>query len=239
MTTAICSLVRNEADKFLPQALKAWGQISDIILVLDDNSTDGTMDVLQAYDGEIQIKQRESPVAAWGNESVARRELWDMAQASNCDWLFFLDADMCPAADPRRHFTDSVDACSFWLYDLWQVEGQFRYRSDNFWKGHTWPRTWAVRNPKNVFVPEWSDRGVHCGHLPTNLTTSIEITPPPPSGAMLHYAYSTPALRQTKYEQYASIKDQLSVQEVAHAASILDPEPNTFPLNFTPELTIV
>ena len=32
---------------------------------------------------------------------MPRKALWQAALASKCDWLFWLDADMIPASDPR------------------------------------------------------------------------------------------------------------------------------------------
>lgn len=236
MTTAICSLIRNEKDRFLEAVLPVWQQLSDILILLDDGSTDGTSEVLEAYPGEKLLRRREAEDAAWGSESEARQELWSMAQSSNVDWLFFLDADMIPGSDPRTFFSESVDGVSFWLYDLWSTK-PLRYRFDGQWQGHNWPRVWAVKNPKGGFVPEWNPRGVHCGHLPTNLKLEIVVTPPPPAGALLHYAYSSEDLRVKKWKQYQQVKHQLTPTEAAHADSIIG-QAMVRSLEFQPDLTL-
>lgn len=236
MTTAICSLIRNEKNRFLEQILPIWSSLSDILILLDDGSDDGTSEVLEAYEGEKLLRRRASMSEAWGSESEARQELWSMAQSSNIDWLFFLDADMIPAADPRSFFSEGVDGVSFWLYDLWSTK-PLRYRFDGQWQGHNWPRVWAVRNPKGDFKAEWNSRGVHCGHLPTNLKLEIVVTPPPPAGALLHYAYSTEELRLRKWHQYQTVKHQLTPPEAAHADSIVG-KAWIRSLDFQPEISL-
>lgn len=84
---------------------------------------------------------------------------------------------------------------------------------------------------------EWSTRGVHCGHMPQNFVGESGVFAPR-DYALLHYAYSSEALRSEKYIAYASVAAHLSEHEIAHARSIMDPSPETYLLEFTPEFRL-
>lgn len=55
------------------------------VIVLDDGSTDGTLDVIRRFDGEIKFKSCRR-----GGQNVSRNRLTEL---SHGDWLVFLDAD--------------------------------------------------------------------------------------------------------------------------------------------------
>jgi glycosyltransferase involved in cell wall biosynthesis len=226
-------MVHNEADRYLPSLLRAWGSWADNIVLLDDNSTDNLEEVVGEYNratilvpNELQanlhrFRRSRSADAAWGAESPARAELWTHAVERGDDWIFVLDADMCPAADPTPLFNTDADAIAFRLYDLW---GPGIYREDQFWNAHNVARVWAVRNPHDVYGV-WPDRGLHCGHFPSDLKSPNGVILAPRKYALLHYAYATPEDRVAKYDQYKKEVEQLEGSEGAHAESIIDPAP--------------
>lgn len=220
MQLAVCSVLRNEASKWLPSVLKAWESFADIIVALDDGSTDDTAAVLQACP-KVEYHKRSAEQPMWGNEAPVRQELWTLGAASEAAWLLFLDGDMLPAADPRRLFETPTDAVAFKLYDLWQLHPPL-YRMDGAWQAHNTARIWAVRNPGPAFVPHWNARGIHCGHLPGNLKCD-RILIAPEEMSLLHLAYSDKEARKNKFEQYRSAAAIMSPDEQAHAASIADP----------------
>lgn len=229
------SVVKNEADKFLPSALECWGDFSDHVLILDDNSKDNTAAICKEAGAEV-IKNKNKK-HTWGNETPLRAKLWDaaLARTNPGDWIFILDADMIPAKDPRHLLQEHVDSVAFVLYDLWTEysDGLLMYRSDHFWQGHLHPRIWLVRHPEPQEW-QWSGRGIHSGHLPLNLGFDNTIFAPLDYG-LFHYAYINPQLRNQKFQQYSSVKRQLNDFEIAHAASIGDNNPNLKPITFHPQ----
>lgn len=227
MNITTATIVRNEAGKFLPEALSIWGEFSSRILVLDNDSEDNTREVAEAAGAEVL----HAPGRMWGNESHFRKLLFDEARARTPEdgWIFILDADMVPTRDPTPLFETAAAGLAFPLYDVWYVysDGFVTYREDNFWQGHTHPRLWAVKNSPEFFVnPEWPPRGIHCGHFPINTALPSVLYAPADYG-LLHFAYSTPELRVEKYKQYAETASLLSPIEKAHVASILEPNPRT------------
>ena len=224
MNLAVVTMVRNEAERWLPSALDAWSQFADEIIALDDGSTDGTADLLRKHGAQTH---QNALGTAWGAEVGPRRALFDFAVQSGCEWLLWLDADMVPAQDPRDLMFASLDGLSFPLYDLWSLT-PLAYREDQLWSAHRGARLWAIRNPGERRW-RWQERGIHCGHLPLNLELS-HLAVAPLSHALLHYAYATPELRAQKLQQYVSKQDQLTERELQHALSIGDAQPNTLPL---------
>ncbi len=215
-------LARDEAgpDRYLRRVLARCAEFSDDILVLDDGSTDDTFAVTKAA-GAHAVK-RTTRDAAWGAEAPARAELWHRAaERARKGWVLVCDADMLLVGDPRP-YTASWD-CNAWawpLADLWDSETTFRV--DGPWgAGPVTPRPWLFK-PSAVppgWSPAWPTRGIHCGHAPANFPACVGIAS---SLHWLHLGWMQPEHRRAKAAQYASVADQLSAFERAHAATILD-----------------
>lgn len=220
MTRLISAILcRNEADRYLQRVIQRCVEFSDEILVLDDGSTDGSVELAKSLG--CLVKQR-TQTGAWGNESPARSELWDRAvKLAKDGWILFNDADQLLHGDARPLCeTWEASAWAFILYDLWDAT---HYRADGFWQAHTVPRPWLVR-PSAFgpgFVPQWSGRAMHVGHIPSNAPLACLVAPPDRYW-WEHLAYSTPEQRVAKHAKYLSVADQLTPAERAHAESILD-----------------
>ena len=172
----VASLVRNEAHKYFASCMREWEKFADRILVLDDDSDDDTRAI--ALDCPIAIVEtRGGRKRAWGAESRARSDLWDFAlsETRGDDVILFLDADMVPARNPRDLIHAHADTYFFTLYDLWSAR---EYRSDFWWRGHINPRAWMIRRPSDDFVANWTDAGIHCGHLAPNYVPENSIIAP-------------------------------------------------------------
>jgi hypothetical protein len=237
----VACLVKDEADRYWKDALQAWSEFADTIFVLDDLSEDATLDIAKGFPKVENCSPPSGYTEAWGDETKYRKWLYDYAvrNTETGGVVFWLDADMVPLKDPREFFEiDLFDTFGFTLYDLWETEPCF-YRTDSFWKGHTNHRIWAIRITEGLESDsEWSGRGIHCGHLPSNYRpTSICYIPE--DFSLLHYGYATPADRMDRDARYKSVSHILSDFERAHAQSILDPQPVLEALPFEPawELT--
>lgn len=230
ITTA--AIVKNEAHKFLPETLSIWGEFSSRMLLLDNDSTDGTAEVGRKAGAEVIGVKGEM----WGNEAKFRKRLFEeaLSRTPEGEWIFILDADMVPAVSPTPLFEAASSAIAFPLYDIWYVysDGYLLYREDNFWRGHLYPRIWALQNNPEIFQnSNWGTRGVHSGHFPIDLNLK-SITYAPKEFSLLHFAYASDPLRRVKYSQYVKVAEHLSAFEKAHAQSILDPQPQVKRLDF-------
>lgn len=224
MHLTVASIVKDEADRFLPSALEAWKQFADRIVVLDDGSTDSTPDLLM----EAGVEYHRQDPLMFGQEWRARRNLWRLA-SDGADWVLHLDADQVPSCDPKPYLKEPVS--SFRVFDLWSED---TYRADAWWTGHHrcwWPAVHVPSLPDS-FTGEWPERGWHSGHVPANVPGPAH---PVTECAILHYAYASPELREEKARMYTALSPHLTKKERFHAGTILSPSPNTEPLPVTPE----
>lgn len=216
-------LAKNEAseDRYLRRVLTRCREFSDAIVLLDDHSTDATPDI--AHDMGCLVQTRQSDTPAWGNESSARRELWELAcsvATGPNDWVLINDADQELRGDVRG-LCKSVE-CNTWnfvLYDCWSPTD---YRTDGHWQAHTLPRPWlfAPNRVTQGWTPEWSGRGIHVGHCPINWP-AVGGVAPPDEYYWLHWGWSKPEHRLAKYQQYKAQYAQMTPFEIAHAESIV------------------
>jgi glycosyltransferase involved in cell wall biosynthesis len=141
----VATLVRNEADRFLPSAVEAWSRFADWIVAVDDGSSDLTGEVLRRAGASVYRRPGGEGEPAWGRESAARALLWERAnaEARPGDYIFVLDADMVPARSPRPLLETNPDTVAFNLYDLWQAEPPL-FRDDGPWGAHSHWRAWIA-----------------------------------------------------------------------------------------------
>lgn len=212
-------LVRNEADRYLTEVLHSLRPLVDTILVLDDGSTDGSVRLCESL-GAI-VRHRKG-AAMWGQESSARKELWDWAtEVAGEGWVLIADADQVLVAEPQafRALCTSweVTAWGIPLYDCWDARTQFR--ADGFWQGYQVARPWLFRADACP-SPEWNPRGIHCGHAPCNFPLLMGVVP---EGMFWkHLGWLAPADREAKYTRYLSTASDLSPFERAHLESVLE-----------------
>ena len=215
-------LARNEAgpDRFLRRVLTRCLAFSDTVVLLNDRSTDATADLARLMG--CAVYDRLDSLPAWGHEAPARRQLWDCAlkHATGLnDWVLINDADQEFIGDIRALCRSrEVNTWCVPLYDAWSAT---EYREDMLWQAHRNPRPWlyAPHRVPQGWTPEWNDAGVHTGHAPLNFPMIAAVAPE--TYHWIHWSYSTPELRQTKYAQYQSVAHQLNPQQRAHAESIL------------------
>lgn len=220
MSLVTALLVRNEADRYLKRVLQRCGEFSDQILVLDDGSTDDTVEVATA--AGCLVKQRPQ-AGMWGNEAPARAELWERgAKLAKDGWLLIADADMLLEGEPRDLVqTWDVGVWAFVLWDCW--DGEHQARTDGPWSfGPVTPRPWLFRPSICVNgAPQWNARGLHCGHAPANLQGLVGVAPPE-QYYWRHLAYAKKDDRVRKHAQYLGHAPLLTEFEVRHAESIAD-----------------
>lgn len=81
-TISVIILFKNASEEIIP-TLKTCSKFADEIVAVDTGSTDGTTDICRKFNSKIVYSSGDS-FAKWRN---------DGAQASKCDWLFYVDSD--------------------------------------------------------------------------------------------------------------------------------------------------
>lgn len=168
----LAMLVRNESDRHLERVLKQAAEYIDQAVIIDDASTDNTVELCQIALAEIPLTLHSNKEPQFHNEIVLRRQLWEMALSTNSEWIIILDADELFEEDgPTQlcqllNHSSDVDCICFRLFDLWTED---HYREDPLWQAHKWFRPFIVRNIPG-FRAEWQETPQHCGRFPENIT---------------------------------------------------------------------
>lgn len=115
--------------RHMPAVLKHLEEYCDGIIVLDDESNDGTYDLLKSEKLVLKAKKRRDQVF---DDLKNRNMLLDMASFFSVKWLVFMDAD--ERFDKRwglkipQQDLETEEAICFYLVHLWDDENF--YRSD-------------------------------------------------------------------------------------------------------------
>ena len=208
----IAALVAHDSP-FISQAQAAWECFSSSIIIHTDEG-----------EGSWHERENEERSALWSKVCKA---------TPVGDMVLILDDDMVPARDPRDLIHPHVDAVAFAHYDLWGYD-PLTYRHDHMWTAHMRPRVWAVKMYPDMHLHTYPDRSIHCGHLPRQLPLANVIVAPD-EYSLLHHAYASPQLRESKHEQYGERHSDLTADEREHVASIIDDDPNTHLLHIGEE----
>lgn len=228
-------LVRNEASRRIngrfvfEEVLKSMYSLCTRIVILDDNSTDDTVEYLKEVFGNdetIEIVENEKQL--WDvNELSVRQQLWNstIEKAGHNDWIVCLDADelILPGFLPYIKYlfeslSNQIDVIGFRLHDMWDNE---RYRFDDYWIAHlqTWPFAMRYKKDKEY---TWNNKKLHCGRLPNNLGERMLPTLIP----VQHFGWADEKDRKAKYTRYMAIDPHGQEGVLEQYMSILDPHPN-------------
>ena len=231
-------LARDEAspDRYLERSIRAALELCDEVVVLDDNSTDKTGLIAHEIDPKrVIVVTHNTGDGFWGDdETTPRAKLWDLAarEAGDDGWILVFDADMELLGISRSDLltccsTEIYNSWAMPLYDCWNDENL--HRVDGYWIGWANPRVWLAKaKPTPDFVPEWDAKSIHAGHLPHNFPIFAGVLPD--LTAWRHCSYIQVAHRLGKANQYMSLGEKLSEQEMAHAVSITDENPTVVPI---------
>ncbi|WP_367638908.1 glycosyltransferase [Kineococcus endophyticus] len=218
-------LVKNEADRWLHEALRQARFLSDHVVVLDDASTDTTREIAYQYADEVL----ESAVSMFArDERFQRQRLWDTAtrMARRGDWILGFDADeLLPEDHVERlrlilttKFLPGVDSMSFRLCDMWS---DTHYRDDKFWTAHH--RQWVRAVRFDPTAPNrWRDATHHCGSFPLGSEGVVGFT----DLTIKHMGWSREQDRKAKFDRYMEADPDGALGWLEQYHSILDPEPH-------------
>jgi len=215
-------LVRNEADRWLVQACNQLHIICDQVYIIDDKSTDNTVNILKQYPFILY----ESAKQWWEiDELKQRKKLFNMLwmAAKEGDVILILDADelVSHPKKVREILTgNNSKVFGFRLYDMWS---DTHYRDDQYWYAHYhfWPMAIRKGITENF---TWNEQGLHCGRFPNNF--HIDIHSMTTKGLKIkHMGWSTPKDREQKYKRYMAIDPDGKYGILEQYLSILDPDP--------------
>ncbi len=217
-------VVKNEANNYLKNVLTEHKQYIDEAVIIDDGSTDDTVDIcLEALDG-IPIHLIRNPTSKFSNEIELRKQQWEETLKTNPDWILNLDADEMFEEKFRFNVRSLInqnktDVCCFRLYDFWDMD---HYRDDELWCAHKTFRPFLLRYQKD-FPYQWKETAQHCGRFPHNiLLQPYDLSPM----RLKHYGWANYSKRASKFERYLELDPEFKYGSKEQILSILDEQPN-------------
>ena len=217
-------IMRNEAGRKLRECLESVKDFIDEAVIIDDNSTDNSIEVAQEVLKNVPHRIIRNDRSKFSNEIELRKQQWDEAIKSNPDWIMNIDADHVWENDMRNEIhklinQSQIDVWCFRLYDFWNED---YYRDDAIWCAHNTYRSFLVRYKKD-FNYTWRETPQHCGHFPKNI---YEL----PAGAsamrLKHYGWAKQEDRIAKYYRYLQLDPGCKYGWQAQYDSVLDANPN-------------
>lgn len=214
-------ILRNEADRYLPEVLdNAWGY-SDKIVVLDDKSDDNTVEFCEERGCNVYQHDNEEPLF-WTAEHVLREYLWKHIlprEAQTGDWIMAVDGDeiIAPQFIQSKDKIIAQENVNTYTFQFWEAWGsKDKIRIDSAWNPLAKHIPMLVR-----FIPSVNYRfnkvGLHCGRVPMNSPQPIA----PTGCSVLHLGWANPDEHEEKYDKYVSRDKNPHPQMMDHYNSIL------------------
>jgi hypothetical protein len=216
-------VVRNEADRYLRRALQAHAGFIQEAVIIDDASTDGTVDLIRDVLANTPHVIYRLDRSLFSHEINLRRLQWERTLETNPDWILNLDADeiledRAAAQLPRLLNHPGGRVAHFQLFDFWN---ETQYRDDASWVAHQ--RAWPLMiryTPDFNYV--WRETALHCGRFPVNINELPHLH----TGLRVkHMGWARPQCRRQKYERYLAIDPEMKLCDAAQMQSILDESP--------------
>jgi len=213
--------VKNEA-RFIEQSLKSVIDICSEIVILDDNSTDETVEICSSFDKVTDIiKQKELPL----DETRDRNYLFEIARKLDSDFILSVDGDEVFMSDASEILFEELSTThtnsnvfEFQFLTLWdnlntiRVDGIFGY----YWQ----KRLLRMKNQplSLLFVENDNPGNIHCGSIPPS-SVGFDRTAKS-SVKIFHLASLYEEVRKRKYEFYSKTMDPGSVLTDAYVHMI-------------------
>ncbi|WP_141504224.1 glycosyltransferase family 2 protein [Paenibacillus luteus] len=216
-------IVRNESGRYLKQALKQHRPFIDNAVIIDDGSTDDTIDICLEALKDLPVQLVRNTTSKFNNEISLRKQQWEETLLTKPEWILNLDADELFEAQFMDEVgslieQEEVDLYSFRLYDFWSSTS---YREDHYWQAHHYYRPFLLRY-KPDFEYKWLETAQHCGRYPDNIYS----LPNQISALRLkHMGWANPKDRLEKYNRYIRLDPEGKFGWLEQYKSILDEHP--------------
>ena len=122
--------IKNES-RWIKQSLEAVSEISDEIIILDDGSTDNTVEICKSFKTVVEIHQQKNLTY---DETRDKNILLQMALKRNPDFILTLDGDEILQSNVKNVLFEeicvlhpNVDVFDFQALFMWEQPRQYRY----------------------------------------------------------------------------------------------------------------
>lgn len=217
-------VVKNEEKRYLKRVLNSVKGHIDEAVIIDDASTDNTVQICREILQGIPLHIIQNPRSMFANEVELRKKQWSETIKTNPDWILNIDADEIFEEGFWDNIQDiinktDIDVYSFRLYDMWDEK---HYREDKYWNAHSIYRPFLLRyRPQFDYI--WNEKAQHCGRFPANMGTLKSATS---EFRVQHFGWATPEDRTEKYKRYQLLDPDATYGIKEQYDSILDKDPN-------------
>lgn len=123
-------IVKNEGNRYLRRALEAHKNFIDAAVIIDDGSTDHTVDLCREALKGIPLHLVQNAASQFSNEVTLRKQQWQETIQTDPGWILNLDADEIMDSSFPSKVSDileqqTYEAIYFRLYDMWS-EAHYR-----------------------------------------------------------------------------------------------------------------
>lgn len=222
-TLTVSMIVKNEENRYLRETLENVIRYADQVLIIDDASTDNTVELCKQILKDVPHKILINETSMFKEEYKLRQLQWKETLKMNPDWILFLDADEIfeeKMVEYSKNLmnNDAVDLYCFRLFDMWNKES---YRDDQYWDAHTRHMPFLMRfQPK--FKYKFRNTNQHCGRMPKNVYdldyANIDIR-------VKHYGWAREEDRIRKYQRYMELDPEGKDGIMEQYKSIIDENP--------------
>ncbi|MFD0694590.1 glycosyltransferase family 2 protein [Paenibacillus sp. GCM10027628] len=220
-------IAKNEANRYLKQVLEEHRKYINQAVIIDDGSTDDTLEVCEHLLKGIPVRLVRNDASKFTNEIELRKQQWEETINVDPDWILSLDADEIFerrfAAEVHQLIGQKdVDLFCFRLYDFWSPT---HYREDGYWRSHFSYRPFLVRY-RDHMTYQWKETAQHCGRFPENI---FELPHRLSPLRLKHFGWMNAEHRLEKYRRYMQFDPDAKYGWKEQYMSILDDNPNLVP----------
>jgi glycosyltransferase involved in cell wall biosynthesis len=217
-------IVKDEEHRYLSQVLGRLKGHIDEAVIIDDGSSDHTVEMCQRILRDIPLHIIENEESLFSSESVLRKQQWDETIKTQPDWILNLDADELLEDSfwktVQQHIDHpEYDMYCFRLYDMWNAT---HYREDEYWNAHTTYRPFLMRY-QPAFHYVWNDSNQHCGRFPLNI---FSLKKAEKESRIQHFGWAREEDREAKFKRYQDLDPNAIYGIKEQYDSILAASPN-------------
>ena len=194
-------------EPWISKTLKSASEVCKEIVVLDDGSTDNTLEICKSFNNvaDIKINDINMPFDEARNCNI----LVKMALKRNPDYILAIDHDEILQPDAKKILFKELlthpDATvfEFQILNIWDKPNM--YRVDGHY-GNWWQKKLLKmeNQPKNLFIKNTIyPQNLHCKHIPENARGWYK--PVRSNVKILHYGYYDTSTREGKFRHYNEI----------------------------------
>lgn len=217
-------VVKNEQGRYLKQVLNSLKDHIDEAVIIDDASTDDTVQICQQILQGIPLYITKNEESLFATEVELRKKQWTETIKRNPNWILNLDADEIVEEsfwDNAQKLVDNInyDCYCFRLYDMWD---KTHYREDEYWNAHSISRPFLMRYQPD-FNYAWNQTAQHCGRFPMN---TFSLPKAESKFRIKHLGWSTVKDRLKKAKRYELLDPDAIYGNKDQYDSIMDVNPN-------------